>query len=218
MICGTDARYGTDASDVVEAARQAGVSQIYLAGPEKAVAEADSKPDDYLTAKIDAVDALSSLLDPIGGLAMTATTGIGSFADIPLHGERSGEPATEAAVAEHVSAAAAAHGYTPDQLDWITPEGIDVKPVYIAADRDAAVAAGYPLDSFPGAAAVRPRALSDDVRQPAVDHPPVRRLLHRGRVQRLLPPQPGRRPEGAVGGVRPGHPPRLRLRSSARAG
>jgi methylmalonyl-CoA mutase len=82
---------------------------------------------------------------------MTATTGIGSFADIPLHGERSGEPATEAAVAEHVSAAAAAHGYTPDQLDWITPEHIDVKPVYIAADRDAAVAAGYPLDSFPGA-------------------------------------------------------------------
>src|SRR6478736_3237915 len=89
--------------------------------------------------------------DPIGGLAMTATTGIGSFADIPLHGERSGDPATEAAVAEHVSAAAAAHGYTPDQLDWITPEHIDVKPVYIAADRDAAVAAGYPLDSFPGA-------------------------------------------------------------------
>jgi methylmalonyl-CoA mutase len=82
---------------------------------------------------------------------MTATTRIGSFADIPLHGERSGDPATEAAVAEHVSAAAAAHGYTPDQLDWITPEHIDVKPVYIAADRDAAVAAGYPLDSFPGA-------------------------------------------------------------------
>ncbi len=82
---------------------------------------------------------------------MTATTGLGSFADIPLHGERSGEPVTESAVAEHVSAAAAAHGYTPDQLDWITPEGIDVKPVYIATDRDAAVAAGYPLDSFPGA-------------------------------------------------------------------
>ncbi|MDT7762181.1 MAG: methylmalonyl-CoA mutase [Mycobacterium sp.] len=85
---------------------------------------------------------------------MTATTGIGrgigSFADVPLHGERSGEPASEAAVAENVAAAAAAHGYTPEQLDWNTPEGIDVKPVYIAADRDAAVAAGYPLDSFPG--------------------------------------------------------------------
>jgi methylmalonyl-CoA mutase len=81
---------------------------------------------------------------------MTATTGIGSFADVPLHAERDGAPATEAAVAKHVEAAAAAHGYTPDQLDWATPEGIDVKPVYIAADRDAAVAAGYPLDSFPG--------------------------------------------------------------------
>jgi methylmalonyl-CoA mutase len=81
---------------------------------------------------------------------VTATTGFGSFADVPLHGERSGEPATEAAVAKHVEAAAAAHGYTPDQLDWATPEGIDVKPVYVAADRDAAVAAGYPLDSFPG--------------------------------------------------------------------
>jgi methylmalonyl-CoA mutase len=81
---------------------------------------------------------------------MTATTGIGSFADIPLHGDRDGEPATAAAVAKHVEAAAAAHGYTPEQLDWATPEGIDVKPVYIGADRDAAVAAGYPLDSFPG--------------------------------------------------------------------
>jgi len=83
---------------------------------------------------------------------VTATTGIGSFADIPLHGDRDGEPATAAAVAKHVDAAAAAHGYTPDQLDWATPEGIDVKPVYIGADRDAAVAAGYPLDSFPGEA------------------------------------------------------------------
>src|ERR1700682_4647635 len=81
---------------------------------------------------------------------MTATTGIGSFADVPLHGEHSAEPATETAVAEYVSAAAAAHGYTPAQLDWATPEGIDVKPVYIAADRDAVVDAGYPLDSFPG--------------------------------------------------------------------
>ena len=82
---------------------------------------------------------------------MTASTStVGSFADVPLHGERAGEPATEAAVAEHVAAAAAAHGYTADQLDWATPEGIDVKPVYIAADRDAAAATGYPLDSFPG--------------------------------------------------------------------
>src|SRR5882762_4766827 len=90
-------------------------------------------------------------VNDVAGRAAAATDpAIGSFADIPLHGERSGEPATEAAVAEHVAAAAAAHGYTPDQLDWVTPEGIDVKPVYVAADRDAAAAAGYPVDSFPG--------------------------------------------------------------------
>ena len=90
-------------------------------------------------------------VNDVAGRAAAATDpAIGSFADIPLHGQRSGEPATEAAVAEHVAAAAAAHGYTPDQLDWVTPEGIDVKPVYVAADRDAAAAAGYPVDSFPG--------------------------------------------------------------------
>ena len=39
VICGTDARYGTEASDVVAAAHAAGVAQVYLAGPEKAVAD-----------------------------------------------------------------------------------------------------------------------------------------------------------------------------------
>ncbi|HEX9499655.1 MAG TPA: methylmalonyl-CoA mutase small subunit, partial [Mycobacterium sp.] len=58
VICGTDARYATDASAEVDAARKAGASHVLLAGPEKAVAEADSKPDGYLTAKIDAVKAL----------------------------------------------------------------------------------------------------------------------------------------------------------------
>jgi methylmalonyl-CoA mutase len=82
---------------------------------------------------------------------MTATTGIGSFADVPLHGEGTGAPATPEAVETHVAAAAAAHGYTPEQLTWVTPEGIDVKPVYIAADRNEVAEAGYPLDSFPGA-------------------------------------------------------------------
>jgi methylmalonyl-CoA mutase len=66
VICGTDARYATEAADVVEAARKAGVSRVLLAGPEKAVAEADPKPDDFLTAKIDAVGALSDLLTRLG--------------------------------------------------------------------------------------------------------------------------------------------------------
>jgi methylmalonyl-CoA mutase len=66
VICGTDARYASEASAAVDAARQAGVSHVLLAGPEKAVAEADSKPDGYLTAKIDAVAALSDLLTRLG--------------------------------------------------------------------------------------------------------------------------------------------------------
>ena len=66
VICGTDARYADEVSGVVEAARAAGVRHILLAGPEKAVAEADSKPDGYLTAKIDAVSALSDLLTRLG--------------------------------------------------------------------------------------------------------------------------------------------------------
>ena len=66
VICGTDARYGTDAAGVVEAARKAGVSYVFLAGPEKAVADAAHRPDAYLTAKIDAVDTMSTLLTRLG--------------------------------------------------------------------------------------------------------------------------------------------------------
>jgi methylmalonyl-CoA mutase len=68
VICGTDTRYGTEVAGVVEAARRAGVSRIYLAGPEKAVAETDPehRPDEFLTAKINAVEALSNLLTRLG--------------------------------------------------------------------------------------------------------------------------------------------------------
>ncbi|MCH9734903.1 MAG: methylmalonyl-CoA mutase small subunit [Actinomycetia bacterium] len=66
VICGTDARYADEASGVVEAVRRAGVGHILLAGPEAAVAKADSKPDGYLTAKIDAVQVLSGLLTRLG--------------------------------------------------------------------------------------------------------------------------------------------------------
>ncbi|HME49962.1 methylmalonyl-CoA mutase [Mycobacterium sp.] len=76
---------------------------------------------------------------------------VGSFAEIPLHGEIVPTPPTDAEVTAHVAAAAAAHGYTAEQLDWHTPEGIVVKPVYTAADRASAAVEGYPLNSFPGA-------------------------------------------------------------------
>jgi methylmalonyl-CoA mutase len=42
------------------------VSHVCLAGPQKAVAEADHQPDEFLTAKINAVETLSHLLDRLG--------------------------------------------------------------------------------------------------------------------------------------------------------
>ena len=68
VICGTDARYGAEVAAVVAAARAAGCERIYLAGPEKAVADvpADARPDGYLTAKVDAVEELSNLLTRLG--------------------------------------------------------------------------------------------------------------------------------------------------------
>ncbi|MEK0532000.1 methylmalonyl-CoA mutase [Mycobacterium ulcerans] len=80
----------------------------------------------------------------------TTASAIGSFADVPLHGERAVASATEASVEKQVAATAAAHGYATDQLRWQTPEGIEVKPVYIGADRRAAQVDGYPVNSFPG--------------------------------------------------------------------
>lgn len=68
VLCGTDARYGTDAADLLAAVRAAGVDLVYLAGPEKAVADVrgDLRPDGFLTARIDAVQELSALLTRLG--------------------------------------------------------------------------------------------------------------------------------------------------------
>lgn len=68
VICGTDARYRTEASAIAEAARRAGATRVYLAGPEQALADADGphRPDEYLTAKINAAQALSNLLTRLG--------------------------------------------------------------------------------------------------------------------------------------------------------
>ncbi|KMJ50110.1 methylmalonyl-CoA mutase [Rhodococcoides fascians] len=78
---------------------------------------------------------------------------IGSFADVPLvdPDEPTPSPPSAEDVAAHVKNGAKANFYTPEQVVWSTPEGIDVKPVYTEADRDAAEAEGYPLHSYPGA-------------------------------------------------------------------
>jgi methylmalonyl-CoA mutase len=79
---------------------------------------------------------------------------IGSFADVPLTDPDSPEPAAPTAeqTAALVDSVASANNYTADDVVWTTPEGIDVKPVYTKADRDAIAAEGYPLGSYPGIA------------------------------------------------------------------
>ncbi|GAA5049431.1 methylmalonyl-CoA mutase [Nocardia callitridis] len=78
---------------------------------------------------------------------------IGNFAEVPLR-ENAPEPAAvdAAQVESFTRTAAEANNYSPEQLVWSTPEGIDVPPVFTKADRDAVAAAGYPLDSVPGTA------------------------------------------------------------------
>ncbi|KZF03877.1 MULTISPECIES: methylmalonyl-CoA mutase small subunit [unclassified Rhodococcus (in: high G+C Gram-positive bacteria)] len=68
VVCGTDKRYVDEAATAVEALRAAGVTQVLLAGPEKIFTgvEGDSRPDGFLTAKVDAVAVLTELLDTLG--------------------------------------------------------------------------------------------------------------------------------------------------------
>ena len=110
------------------------------------------------------------------------------------------------------AAAKSVPGGDLSSLTWTTPEGIAVKPLYTAAD----LAGLAHTDTLPGFAPYRARPAGDDVRGAAVDDPPVRGLLHRRGVERLLPPGARRRRAGRLGRLRPGHPPRLRLRPSAR--
>ncbi|WP_054813024.1 methylmalonyl-CoA mutase family protein [Nocardia arizonensis] len=68
VLCGSDARYADEAGAAVDALRAAGVRTVLLAGAAKAVAELSEsrRPDGYLAAKIDAVAALSDLLEKVG--------------------------------------------------------------------------------------------------------------------------------------------------------
>ncbi|MGW8591061.1 methylmalonyl-CoA mutase family protein [Dietzia sp. NPDC055877] len=67
VICGADKRYAAEGSDAVAALRAAGVTTVYLAGAEKGFpADATDRPDGYLGLGIDAVAALSTLLDQLG--------------------------------------------------------------------------------------------------------------------------------------------------------
>ncbi|MFC9895724.1 methylmalonyl-CoA mutase family protein [Nocardia sp. NPDC127579] len=68
VLCGADKRYGTEAGAAVAQLRTAGVDTVLLAGAAKAVADLTDteRPDGYLAARIDAVAALSGLLEKVG--------------------------------------------------------------------------------------------------------------------------------------------------------
>ncbi|MCI1755942.1 MAG: methylmalonyl-CoA mutase family protein [Sphingobium sp.] len=73
-------------------------------------------------------------------------------------------------------------------LDWQTPEGITVKPLYTADD----------VTEDPGLPGFAPftRGKGLNVCGPPVDDPAICGVLHCGGIQRLLSPQPCRRAEG----------------------
>lgn len=68
VLCGSDTRYGSEAGAAVEQLRAAGVPTVLLAGSAKALAELEDaqRPDGFLAARIDAVAALSGLLEKVG--------------------------------------------------------------------------------------------------------------------------------------------------------
>lgn len=67
VLCGADKRYTTEGAEALRALREAGVETVYLAGSEKGFpADAADRPDGYLALGIDAVAALTTLLDQLG--------------------------------------------------------------------------------------------------------------------------------------------------------
>ncbi len=86
------------------------------------------------------------------------------------------------------AAAKSAPGGDLDALNWLTPDGIAVKPLYTAADLQGL----QYTDTLPGFEPYLrgPQATMYAVRP--VDHPPVRGLLHRRGIERLLPQGAGR--------------------------
>ncbi|ORB86859.1 methylmalonyl-CoA mutase small subunit [Mycobacterium kansasii] len=67
VICGTDNRYRDEAVEVARAARGAGIGRVYLAGSQTGLQDSPADgPDEFLTAKINALEALSNLLTRLG--------------------------------------------------------------------------------------------------------------------------------------------------------
>lgn len=68
VLCGTDKRYAAEAGAAIVALRQAGIERVLLAGSDKVFADVagPERPDDFLTAQVDAVAVLTDLLESLG--------------------------------------------------------------------------------------------------------------------------------------------------------
>lgn len=66
VVCGTDKRYATAGADAVAALHAAGAVQVFVAGAAKSFADVGQQPDSFLGVGIDAVAALTGLLDTLG--------------------------------------------------------------------------------------------------------------------------------------------------------
>ncbi len=66
IVCGTDKRYATAGSDAVQALRDAGAAGILVAGAKKAFPEHEHQPDGFLGVGVNAVAALTGLLETQG--------------------------------------------------------------------------------------------------------------------------------------------------------
>ncbi len=66
VLCAADATYAEQGPQVVAALRAAGAGQVLVAGPARSSTGADGAPDGYLTLDMDAVAALTALLDRLG--------------------------------------------------------------------------------------------------------------------------------------------------------
>ena len=63
VVCGAEKRYAASASEAITALREAGATRVLLAGAKLA---GDTQPDGFLGVGIDAVSALTELLDTLG--------------------------------------------------------------------------------------------------------------------------------------------------------
>jgi len=66
VVCGSDKRYGAAGSAAVQALHEAGAKQVFVAGAPKSFADAEHQPDGFLGVGIDAVAALTGLLETLG--------------------------------------------------------------------------------------------------------------------------------------------------------